>query len=88
MRSYVAEAQRASFSPFVLSVNGAMGHEARLFLNRLADKLSATWGKHNGEVLGWVRARMCFAVIRVCLWELHICWKSGTGIDDGLVSQL
>ena len=52
----------------------------------VADRLSATWGKRYGEVLGWVRARMCFAVIRatnLCLWGSRVCWRSGTGIDDG-----
>ena len=42
-RKYVSavEARRGSFSPFVVTVDGAMGPEAVLFLRCLAEKLSA-----------------------------------------------
>ena len=33
-----AEARHASFSPFVVSVDGALGKEAALFLGRIADR--------------------------------------------------
>ena len=33
-----AEERHASFSPFVVTVDGAMGHEAGLFLHHLARK--------------------------------------------------
>ena len=87
-RKYVtaAEARRASFSPFVVTVDGALGHEAVLFLRRLAEKLSAGWEKSYGEVLGWIKARLSFAVIRatdLCLRGSRVKWRSGTGIDDG-----
>ena len=81
-----AEARRASFSPFVVTVDGALGPEAVLFLRRLAEKLSSRWEKSYGEVLGWIRARLSFAVIRatnLCLRGSHVRWQSGTGIDDG-----
>ena len=32
-------------SPFVISVDDAMGHETRLFLNQSAGRLSASWGE-------------------------------------------
>ena len=40
-----AEERHASFSPFFVSVDGAMGHEAVLFLRCLARKLLVRWGK-------------------------------------------
>ena len=33
------------FYPFVLSVDGALGHEVLMFLQCLADQLSGAWGK-------------------------------------------
>ena len=51
-----AEARRGSFSPFVVTVDGALGPEAVLFLRRLAEKLSAGWEKSYGEILGWIKA--------------------------------
>ena len=57
-RKYVtaAEARRGSFSPFVVTVDGALGPEAVLFLRRLAEKLSVRWERGYGEILGWIKA--------------------------------
>ena len=58
--------------------------EAVLFLCCLAEKLSAGWEKSYGEILGWIKARLSFAVIRatdLCLRGSHVRWRSGTGID-------
>ena len=36
--------------------------------------------------IGWIKARLSFAVIRdtdLCLRGLRVRWRSGTGIDDG-----
>ena len=59
-----AEARRGSFSPFVVTTDGALEPEAVLFLRRLAEKLSAGWEKSYGEILDWIKARLSFAVIR------------------------
>ena len=62
-----AEALHASFSSFVVSEDGAL---AALFLGCIADRLSVAWGRSYGNVLGWLRVRLGFAVIRgtsICL---------------------
>ena len=87
-RKYViaAEVRRGSFSPFVVTVDGALGPEAVLFLRRLAEKLSVRWERGYGEILGWIKARLSFAVIRatdLCLRGSRVQWRPGTGIDDG-----
>ena len=38
------EARHVSFSPFFVSVDGALGKEAALFLGRITDRLFVTWG--------------------------------------------
>ena len=76
LRKYgsATKTQHASFSPFISQwCNGSWGS-------------CVTWGKHYGEVLSWVRTRMCFTVIRatnLCLLWLRVCWRSDTGKDDG-----
>ena len=50
------QARHASFSPFVLSVDGVMAREAQFVVQHFADRLSTKWGKSYGEVLGWVRS--------------------------------
>ena len=62
--SQAAEITNASFTSFVVTANGALGHEAKTFMHHLADKIAAIWHKSPSEVLGYVRARMLFAVLR------------------------
>ena len=67
-------------------MDGALGKEAALFLGRIADWLSVAWGRSYGNVLGWLKACLGFAVIRatnICLRGLRVTWRSGAGIDDG-----
>ena len=74
------------FLALCCDVDGALGPEAVLFLRRLAEKLSSRWEKSYGGVLGWIEARLPFAVIRatdLCLRGSRVRWRSGTGIDDG-----
>ena len=58
------EAHHGSFSPFVVMVDGALGPAAVLFLHCLAEKLSMGWERSYGEVLGWIKARHSFAIVR------------------------
>ena len=81
-----AELRHASFTPFVVSVDGALGHGALMFLQRLADRLSSAWGKSYGHVLMWIKVRLAFAVVRatnLCFRGSRVRWRSGSGIDDG-----
>ena len=76
-RKYVtaAEARRGSFSPFVVTVDGALGPKAVLFLRHLVEKLCIRWKRGYGEILGWTKARLSFAVIRatnLCLYIYRI----------------
>ena len=81
-----AEFRNASFTPFVMSVDGALGHGDLMFLQRLADRLSSAWGKSYGHVLMWIKVCLAFAVVRAtnpCFHGSCVHWQSGTGIDDG-----
>ena len=46
------EVHYASFTPFVVSVDGAFGGEAALFIHHLADRLSMAWCKQYSVVQG------------------------------------
>ena len=41
----------ASFTPFVVTTDGALGLEAKTFMCHLADKIAAVWHKSDSEVL-------------------------------------
>ena len=80
-RKYVtaAEARYGSFLPFVVTVDGALGPEAVLFLRRLVE-FSIRWERGYGEILGWIKARFSFAVIRAT--DLCLCVDDGAGLPD------
>ena len=81
-----AESQHASFTPFVVSVDEALGHEALMFLQRLDERLSVGWGRSYDHMLMWIRVRLAFAVIRatnLCICRSRVRWHSATSIDDG-----
>ena len=77
--------RRATFTPLCVSVDGMLGSEAEFFVKRLSDFLAARWERPYSVVMGWVRARLSFAILRVAL--LCVCgsrtkWRS-LGIVDG-----
>eukprot|EP00731_Ephydatia_muelleri_P006476 Em0003g724a len=87
-RNYSAavEDRRASFTPFVVSVDGVLGHDAQHLMKRLCDQIAVKWEKSHSEVMGWVLARMAFAILRatnLCLRGSRVKWRSGHGMDDG-----
>ena len=57
----------ASFTPLCFSVDGLLGTEAGFFLCRLADRLSSKWEMPYSLVMGWVQARLLFAVLVICV---------------------
>ena len=84
--SAAVEDRRASFTPFVVSVDGVLGHDAQHLMKRLCDQIVVKWEKSHSEVMGWVRARMAFAILRatnLCLRGSRVKWRSGHGMDDG-----
>ena len=70
--SQAAETINASFTPFVVTA------EAKTFIRHLAEKIAAIWHKSYSEVLGYVRARMLFAVLRatnLCIRGSRVKWR-------------
>ena len=62
---------RRHFTPFVLSVDGLLGREAKTFLKRLAGKLAGKWDKPYSQVCGYVKARLSIAAVRAT----HLCLR-------------
>ena len=81
-----AESRRASFTPFVVSVDGVFGCEATCFLKRVAERLSFIWNKPYSNVMGWAKVRLHFAIIRatnLCLRGSRTKWRSISQMMDG-----
>ena len=65
-RKYLAACleQRRSFMPLIYSSDGMAAKESKAFEKRVAALLSAKWNRSYSEMCGWVRSRMCLAVVR------------------------
>ena len=84
------EERRASFTPICCSVDGVFGSEAEVFLKRLGENLAAKWNRGYSQVIGWVRARMSFAILRasiLCIRGSRRRWRS-LGLSDGAPLQM
>jgi hypothetical protein len=79
--------RRWHFTPFVCSVDGALGKEAAGFLKRLAHKLAVKWHSSYSVVMGFVRSRLSLAILRATNLCIRGSRKSVTGVrfalDDG-----
>jgi len=75
----------ATFTPLCVSVDGVLGPEAEFFVKRLSDFLAAKWESPYGVMMGWVQARLSFAILQATLLFVrgsHTKWRS-LGIVDG-----
>jgi hypothetical protein len=61
--------QRQKFSPFVVSMNGLFGKEAKTLLKKLSALLSKKWEKPYSEVCSYINAQMSIAIVRAT----HLC---------------
>ena len=67
-----------------MTADGARGLGAKTFMRHLAEIIAAIWHKSNSGVLGYVCARMLFAVIRatnLCIRGSRVKWRME--IEDG-----
>ena len=60
----VQNVKHGVFTPLVFSTTGSMGKEGTTFYKRLADMLSRKQEKPYSIVMGWIRCRLSFAIIR------------------------
>ena len=82
--SLACQACRASFTPLCFIVDGLLGSEANFFLKCLAYHLAAKWEKSYSVAMGWVKARLSFAILcaaMVCVRGSQARWQSSGVID-------
>ena len=62
--SCIREVEHSTFTPLVFSATGGMGNEATIFYKIIASLLSEKWKEPYISVLGWVRCRLSFCLLR------------------------
>ena len=73
-RSYgkrVIEVEKGTFSPFVLSTSGGLAAESDRILRTLAGRIADKHSNTYRETIEYLRLRIRFAVLRVCLVSLR-----------------
>jgi len=81
----VCEDIRASITPLVCTVDGCLHREFLAFLRRVAMKLASKWNKAFSVVMGWVKVRIQFAIIKAVDLRVRGSRKKfyGLGLEDG-----
>ena len=67
----VREVERGSFTPLVFSTSGGMGRQATVFFKRLASLLARKRDQPYSHVIGWIRCRLGFSLLRSSITSLR-----------------
>ena len=67
----IRDVEHGFFTPLVFSTSGAMGREATTFYKRLAYLLSDKQDKAYSLIMGWLRCRLSFAILRSAIMCLR-----------------
>ena len=71
----IRNVDHGTFTPLVFTTSGGTGPAASIFFKRLASMLAAKHQKPYAHVLGWIRCRLLFSLLRssiVCLMVLGL----------------
>ena len=71
----IIEVEHGSFSPLVFTPYGGSGREAERFLAELAHKVSENKHMSYSTVIGWLRAKLSFNLLRISC-AMHKRFKS------------
>ena len=74
--------QRRDFTPFVVSVDGLFGKEAKAVIRRLASLLSEKWSRPYSQVCGYLKTRFSITAVRAT----HLCLR-GSRIPADTISN-
>ena len=68
---HIREIEHGHFSPLVFTTTGKMGDAASQVYRRLANLLTEKLKLSYGEVMGWIRCKLSFALVRSAIMCIH-----------------
>ena len=74
----IREVEHSTFTPLVLSITGGMGRAATTFYKRLAAMLSEKRDVPYSKMIGWIRCRMSFSLVRASVMSIRGARSSAT----------
>ena len=69
----ILKVERADFTPLVFSLTGGMGPQAQAVIRRLGGLLAEREKVPKSDIMGWLRARLSFTVLRAVITCLRGC---------------
>ena len=90
-RSYndrIMNVEHGSFTPLVFSVNGGTGPEATRFHQHIAQLISEKTDEKYDKVLGWIRCKLSFLILRACLTCLRGSRPHGNKYADAVPEDI
>ena len=70
--------EHGTFTPLVFSVSGSAGPECSTFHRHIAEKIAAKSGERFDKILGWIRCKLSFTILRACL----MCVRGSRGFGS------
>ena len=67
----IRDVEHSTFTPLVLSTTGGMGRAATTFYRRLAAMLSEKRDVPYSKMIGWIRCRLSFALLRASIMSVR-----------------
>ena len=68
----ILEVEHGVFTPLVFSTSGSMGREVTTFYKHLADMLALKQGRPYHILMGWLRCRIGFAILRTAITCIRV----------------
>ena len=81
----VMNIEHGTFTPLIFSVTGVMGKECAMFHKHLADKIARKTEEQYSKVIGVIRCRLSFLILRaalLCVRRNRTKERKETKIDD------
>ena len=81
----VLEVEQGSFTPLVFSNSGGSGPECTKFLRRLSEMMADRRRERQSTVMGWLRTRLSFSLLRssiICLRGCRISKKHALAVRE------
>ena len=67
----VRDVEMSTFTPLVFSASGGFGPPALVNYKRIASRLSNKWSLPYSAIMGWLRCRVSFALLRLAVMCLR-----------------
>ena len=83
----VREVEHGSFTPTIFATNGGMAQEATVMYKRLASLLAEKRDESYGAIMGWLRCKISFTLLRTALLCLRGSRSKPTEREDSTMTE-